>query len=157
MPTPRQPRTASRSTITSMVLPNPIARRAVVVGAGSFGTAIAVPLARGGLRTTLQTRTEEQAESLRETRENARYLPGVELPQELRVETVEAGLSRAELVFLPVAIGKGRVVGDIDEALRRHQLADGGEHGEPANAGIENEDRLAPGLAAHCRLPPLDA
>lgn len=83
-----------------MVLPNPIARRAVVVGAGSFGTAIAVLLARGGLRTTLQTRTEEQAEQMRETRENARYLPGVQLPQELRIESVEAGLSRAELVFL---------------------------------------------------------
>jgi glycerol-3-phosphate dehydrogenase (NAD(P)+) len=100
MPTPRPPRTASRSTITSMVLPNPIARRAVVVGAGSFGTAIAVLLARGGLRTTLQTRTEAQAEQMRETRENSRYLPGVELPQELRIESVDAGLSRAELVFL---------------------------------------------------------
>ena len=31
----------------------PGGRRAVVVGAGSFGTAIAVLLARGGLRTTL--------------------------------------------------------------------------------------------------------
>ncbi len=74
--------------------------RAVVVGAGSFGTAIAVLLARGGLRTTLQTRTEEQAEQMRETRENSRYLPGVQLPQELRIESVDAGLSRAELVFL---------------------------------------------------------
>ena len=39
----------------------PGARRAVVVGAGSFGTAVAVLLARGGLRTTLQARTAEQA------------------------------------------------------------------------------------------------
>ena len=35
----------------------PRARRAVVIGAGSFGTAVAVLLARGGFRTTLQTRT----------------------------------------------------------------------------------------------------
>jgi glycerol-3-phosphate dehydrogenase (NAD(P)+) len=100
MPPIRPPRTVSRSTITSLALPNPIGRRAVVVGAGSFGTAIAVLLARGGLRTTLQTRTEDQAVLLRETRENARYLPGVVLPQELRIESVDAGLSRGEIVFL---------------------------------------------------------
>lgn len=83
-----------------MVLPNPIGRRAIVVGAGSFGTAIAVLLARGGLRTTLQTRTEEQAEAMRESRENARYLPGVQLPPDLRIESVDAGLSRGEIIFL---------------------------------------------------------
>src|SRR5260221_366979 len=35
-------------------LPTPGARRATVIGAGSFGTALAVLLARSGLRTTLQ-------------------------------------------------------------------------------------------------------
>jgi len=38
-------------------LPQPRLRRAVVIGAGSFGTAVAVLLARGGTRTTLQART----------------------------------------------------------------------------------------------------
>ena len=79
--------------------PTPIGRRAVVVGAGSFGTAVAVLLARGGLRTTLQARTPEQAERLQTDRENAAYLPGVEFPQELRIEPVGAGLARAEIVF----------------------------------------------------------
>jgi glycerol-3-phosphate dehydrogenase (NAD(P)+) len=35
-----------------------------VIGAGASGTAIAVLLARGGSRTTLQTRTPEQRERL---------------------------------------------------------------------------------------------
>ena len=74
----------------------------MVIGAGSFGTAVAVLLARGGLRTTLQTRTEEQARELRERRENRRYLEGVELPRELRIESAEAGLTRADYVFLSV-------------------------------------------------------
>ncbi|HVW19115.1 MAG TPA: NAD(P)H-dependent glycerol-3-phosphate dehydrogenase, partial [Solirubrobacteraceae bacterium] len=78
------------------------ARRAVVVGAGSFGTAVAVVLARGGARTTLQARTPEQARRLDAERRNDRYLPGVELPRELRVEPVEAGLARADLVLLAV-------------------------------------------------------
>jgi glycerol-3-phosphate dehydrogenase len=34
-----------------LALPSPGTRRAVVVGAGSFGTAVAVLLARGGFRT----------------------------------------------------------------------------------------------------------
>jgi glycerol-3-phosphate dehydrogenase (NAD(P)+) len=83
-------------------LPNPLGRRALVVGAGSFGTAVAVLLARGGFRTTLQTRTAQQAEQLRRDGENARYLPGVELPTSLRIEPIDAGPGRAEFVFLGV-------------------------------------------------------
>jgi len=49
-----------------------------VIGAGSFGTALAVLLARGGLRTTLQARTPEQSAVLEESRENVAYLPGVD-------------------------------------------------------------------------------
>jgi len=85
----------------SLYLPIP-GRRAIVVGAGSFGTAVAVLLARGGLRTTLQARTPEQARRLHEDRENGEYLSGVELPRELRIEDISAGVSRAEFVFLGV-------------------------------------------------------
>jgi glycerol-3-phosphate dehydrogenase (NAD(P)+) len=73
-----------------------------VVGAGSFGTAVAVVLARGGLRTTLQTRSADQAERLARERRNEEYLPGVEFPQHLRIEPASAGLARYEYVFLGV-------------------------------------------------------
>lgn len=80
----------------------PGVRRATVVGAGSFGTALAVLLARGGLRTTLQTRTDEQAAEIDERRENREYLPGVTLPGGLRIEPASAGAARADYVFLAV-------------------------------------------------------
>jgi glycerol-3-phosphate dehydrogenase (NAD(P)+) len=80
----------------------PGGRRATVIGAGSFGTAIAVLLARAGVRTTLQTRTEQQAAELAESRINEKYLPGVELPSQLRIEPVSSGVSRADYVFLAV-------------------------------------------------------
>jgi len=86
-------------------LPSPTSRRAVVVGAGSFGTAVAVLLARGGFRTTLQCRSPSQCERLSADRENVRYLPEVPLPKELRIETVAAGLARADYVFLGVPSG----------------------------------------------------
>jgi len=99
-------------------------RRAVVVGAGSFGTAVAVLLARGGLRTTLQARTSEQAERLRTDRENRIYLPGTELPRELRVEAVSAGLSRADLVFLGVpSRGLDQVIAGLPAAGLRRRAA----------------------------------
>jgi len=82
--------------------PAPLGRRATVVGAGSFGTAVAVLLARGGFRTTLQARTPEQAERLSADRQNEAYLAGVEFPKELRIGHVGDGLAKAEIVFLGV-------------------------------------------------------
>jgi glycerol-3-phosphate dehydrogenase (NAD(P)+) len=115
----------------SLYLPTP-GRRAIVVGAGSFGTAVAVLLARGGLRTTLQARTAEQARRLQEDRENTQYLPGVDLPRELRIEDVSAGLARADFVFLGVpSRGLDEVIADLVEV------------GLPRNAAVVS---LAKGL-----------
>jgi glycerol-3-phosphate dehydrogenase (NAD(P)+) len=100
----------------SLYLPSP-GRRAIVVGAGSFGTAVAVLLARGGLRTTLQARTAEQARRLAEDRENTQYLSGVELPRELRIEDISAGVSRADFVFLGVpSRGLDEVIAGLRDA-----------------------------------------
>jgi glycerol-3-phosphate dehydrogenase (NAD(P)+) len=77
-------------------------RRAVVVGAGSFGTAVALLLVRAGVRTTLQARTAAQASELQRDAENRAYLPGVPLARELRIETAADSLERAELVLLAV-------------------------------------------------------
>jgi glycerol-3-phosphate dehydrogenase (NAD(P)+) len=110
-PTVRAPR--------GRTLPSPVARRATVVGAGSFGTALAVLLCRAGLRTTLQTRSPKQATLLSEDRENKLYLPGVELPSHLRIEPVSAGVARADYVFLAVP---SRGLGVAISALRSGEL-----------------------------------
>ncbi len=101
-------------------LPTPGARRATVIGAGSFGTALAVLLVRAGLRTTLQTRSPEQAAQLSIERENEAYLPGVELPAQLRVEHVSEGVARADYVFLAVP---SRGLSQAISALQRSELA----------------------------------
>lgn len=80
-------------------------RRASVVGAGSFGTAVAVLLERAGASTTLLCRTEEQTGALCRSRENERYLPGVALPEDLKIRTLGARddqFSRPDLIFLAV-------------------------------------------------------
>lgn len=58
---------------------------AVVIGDGGWGTTLALLLHGNGVRTTLWSPFPEQAEELRATRENARYLPGVRLPDDLVV------------------------------------------------------------------------
>jgi glycerol-3-phosphate dehydrogenase (NAD(P)+) len=60
-------------------------RRVAIIGAGSWGTCLAVCLARAGLEVDLGCRTHEQAQALDSSRENARYLPGVMLPDAVRV------------------------------------------------------------------------
>ena len=81
----------------------PPMRRAAVIGAGSWGTAVAVLLARGGLEVQLGTRTVEQAEQLSEDRENRRYLEGVPLPESLLVcPASEIELAGLDLICLAI-------------------------------------------------------
>ena len=56
-----------------------------VLGAGSFGTALAILLARNGNKTILWGRNSEQVDSIAKTRVNQKYLPDVPLPDNLRV------------------------------------------------------------------------
>jgi glycerol-3-phosphate dehydrogenase (NAD(P)+) len=57
----------------------------VVLGAGSWGTALAVQLARNGVPTTLWGRTPQAVVDMATTRRNARYLPDLEIPDALQL------------------------------------------------------------------------
>lgn len=56
-----------------------------VLGAGSWGTALACHLARSGHRVRLWTRRATHAAELTRTRGNARYLPGVSIPANVSI------------------------------------------------------------------------
>jgi glycerol-3-phosphate dehydrogenase (NAD(P)+) len=51
-----------------------------ILGAGAWGTALAIVLARNGHRTVLCVRRGDLLASMRERRENSVYLPGVAIP-----------------------------------------------------------------------------
>ncbi|MEZ5162921.1 MAG: NAD(P)H-dependent glycerol-3-phosphate dehydrogenase [Fimbriimonadaceae bacterium] len=57
----------------------------VVFGAGSWGTALTLILARNGHNVFLADHTEHDAALLRSDRENKRYLPGFEFPENINI------------------------------------------------------------------------
>lgn len=62
-------------------------KKACVLGAGSWGTALAAHLASNDCRVTLWGRPEDDIDLIRLNRENQRFLPGVKLPAGVYPET----------------------------------------------------------------------
>ena len=52
-----------------------------VIGSGSWGTAVALMLARNGKRVNLWSWKQEEAERLSRDRENKEFLPGIAFPE----------------------------------------------------------------------------
>lgn len=59
-------------------------RKMAVIGAGSWGTALAILLAKKGMEVKLWVYEEEVCSQIIKARENIRYLPGVVIPDNVR-------------------------------------------------------------------------
>ena len=74
-----------------------------VIGAGSYGTALAIQVARQGRPVRLWGRNAEAMNQMAEERLNARYLPGCPLPETLQpVADLAAALQGATAVIVAV-------------------------------------------------------
>jgi glycerol-3-phosphate dehydrogenase (NAD(P)+) len=75
--------------------------RVGVLGAGSWGTALAALLARNGVPTTLWGRNPAEIAAFSASHENARYLPGIALPEALQFSAdLAATVAASELVLV---------------------------------------------------------
>ena len=72
-----------------------------VVGAGAWGTALAIQAARAGHTVALWARNPARAVAIESARENVR-LPGAHLPQEVRVTTTLPYAAEAILLAVPM-------------------------------------------------------
>jgi glycerol-3-phosphate dehydrogenase (NAD(P)+) len=79
-----------------------------VIGAGSWGTALAILLARNGQDVTLLAHTQEEVDILRSHRENLRFLPGFALPEDLQFGLASDGVPSDQLVVMAVPSGAVR-------------------------------------------------
>jgi glycerol-3-phosphate dehydrogenase (NAD(P)+) len=106
-----------------------------VIGAGSWGTALANLLAQKGMDVALWVREEEVYDRIVRERVNSLFLPGVSLSTHLTpVQTFEEALSGKELALIVVP---SHVFRKVLEGLRPHLRE--GMHVMAATKGIENE------------------
>ncbi|MBR5315552.1 MAG: NAD(P)-binding domain-containing protein, partial [Firmicutes bacterium] len=74
-----------------------------VIGAGSWGTALAVTLANKGHQVKIWAHRAEHVEEMKSDRENVKYLPGVHFAETLQpVETLEEALKDADMALFSV-------------------------------------------------------
>jgi glycerol-3-phosphate dehydrogenase (NAD(P)+) len=78
-------------------------KRVGVLGAGSWGTTLAVLLANKGIETVLWARNQEFAKQIRKSRENKLYLPGFELPAALEITSdISKAVTDKEVILFVV-------------------------------------------------------
>lgn len=109
----------NREVPADMHVPTPC--RVAVLGAGSWGTALAIHLAAIGHAVTLWCRDDDHARRMAVARENSRYLPGRTFPARL-MPTSELALALAhdvELVLFVVPSHATRELARNVAALRR--------------------------------------
>ena len=74
-----------------------------ILGAGSYGTALAICFARKGIPTMLWGRDSEKVALMTSARENAAYLPGCPFPESLQVtDDLELALKDVDTVVVVV-------------------------------------------------------
>lgn len=92
-----------------------------VIGAGSYGTALAICLARNGHQTCLWARDIEHAKEMARSRANEKYLPGSQFPESLTIESdlaIAAAASSNILLVVP-SHAFGAVLKQLKPHLRK--------------------------------------
>ena len=112
--------------------------RIAVLGAGAWGTAIALSLVRrGGHEVTLWSHSAEEAATIAGARENTLFLPGFPLPAELAVTAQTDAVSRAEML---VTVIPSEFLRPTLKRLVPH--LNNGQFIVSATKGVENETFL---------------
>lgn len=97
-------------------------KRAGIIGAGGWGTALSMLLARKGYRVDLWAREEEVAREISNLRTNETFLPGVAIPEGVIATTDVGEVVRSNtLLFVPVPSQHMR---EVIRAARPHLTRD---------------------------------
>ena len=89
-----------------------------ILGAGSWGTALAWLWGKDGRQVSLWGHDRDRAARMRETRENSEYLPGLKLPESVRVTSRLTDCTRSDLiVFATPSTALRKVATQLQEAI----------------------------------------
>ena len=109
-----------------------------VVGAGSWGTALAIVLARNGHTVRLIGRESSDLDSLASVRENLRYLPGFALPEGVTVHRDTEALAPGDMVV--EAVPSGTVQENLDHFAGYPVIVVASKGLAPENDGVLSDD-----------------
>lgn len=121
---------------------NADARSLGVLGAGAWGTALALQAARGGYPVTLWGRDQGAIRVLEGRRQNPRYLPGVSLPANLAIAATLADVARGHrdlLVCVPSVAFREVVTAVGPHLLPGARLAWATKGFDPASGALLHE------------------
>ncbi len=109
-----------------------------VLGAGSWGTALAISLSKKGHNVNLWMRNAEQFEQMSKTRENIKYLPSTILPENIKLfNEIDKAVINAEILLLTVSSQAVRqVIRSIKTIVNENQIF------VNASKGLENSTLL---------------
>jgi glycerol-3-phosphate dehydrogenase (NAD(P)+) len=108
-----------------------------VYGAGSWGTALALQLARNGLEVLLWDINPEQIKNLNTARENSRYLPNIAFPANLNGSSHIADLLQHadyQLIVVP-SHGFRQLLAKIKPLIKAHHVVIWATKGLEVNSG----------------------
>jgi glycerol-3-phosphate dehydrogenase (NAD(P)+) len=109
-----------------------------IVGAGGWGTALAITMARAGRHTRLWVYEPDLAVAMIDTLENSIYLPGVSLPESVRVSnSLRDVVAGCPVVIIAVPSHFFRAV-----AQQLVKVTDAGTIFVSATKGIENDSSM---------------
>ncbi|RBP39195.1 NAD(P)H-dependent glycerol-3-phosphate dehydrogenase [Garciella nitratireducens] len=120
-----------------------------IIGAGSWGTALAIHLSKKGYQVYLWHRSEEFIKVLKYSRENKKYLPGVLLPENILLTSdLEECITRSNIVILAVPSQKIREISKrISFCLKPSQIL------VNVAKGIENDTLLRMSEVIYQEIP----
>ncbi len=108
-----------------------------IIGAGSWGTALAILLHSNGHEVTVWSYNEKEVIELRQTREHSSKLPGVKLPEDMRftselkeaiegknfiVTAVPSTVTRATARKMRPYVGQGQIIVDVSKGIEEATL-----------------------------------
>jgi len=129
----------------------PGALRTAVLGSGAWGTTFAAVLADAGHEVVLWGRSEKVCAQIEREHRNSAYLPGVNLPEQVRATTdAVAALRGADLVFVAVPSQRAReTLTPFAELLEAHAVVVSLMKG----VELETDRRMSQVLAESLNLP----
>jgi len=99
-----------------------VSAKITVLGSGSYGTALAICLARNGHKTLLWGRDAKQVEAMASARENTKYLAGCPFPESLQpINDLEVAINASDNILVVVpSHAFGDMLNQIKPMLNAH-------------------------------------